>query len=78
MRFALSSKGSSDIITSTLQSIRKGKKTEIDYINGEFVKLGKEMNIPTPHNSKVIELIHKIEESQVFYSPNELSRLFDC
>ncbi len=76
LKFALTSKGSSDIITSTLQSIRKGKRTEIDYINGEFVKLGREIGVPTPYNSKVVELIHEIEESHVFYSPKDLSRLF--
>ncbi|MBU3915685.1 ketopantoate reductase family protein, partial [bacterium] len=63
LKYAMSSKGNSDIVTSTLQSIRKGKKTEIDYINGEFVKLGMRIGVQTPYNSKVVELIHTIEDS---------------
>jgi 2-dehydropantoate 2-reductase len=76
LRFALISKGNSEIITSTLQSIRNGKKTEIDYINGEFVNIGKRIGSQTPFNSKVVELIHKIERTHIFFTPKELSYHF--
>jgi len=69
-------KGDKDIITSTLQSLRKGKKTEIDYLNGEFVRLGRQTGIPAPFNSKVVELIHEIERTQKFHSPEDLVRIF--
>lgn len=69
-------KGDKEIITSTLQSLRKGKKTEIDYLNGEFVRLGRQTGIPAPFNSKVVELIHEIERTQKFYLPEDLVRIF--
>jgi len=69
-------KGDKDIITSTLQSLRKGKKTEIDYLNGEFVRLGRQTGTFAPFNSKVVELIHEIERTQKFYSPEDLIRIF--
>ncbi|NNF99362.1 MAG: ketopantoate reductase family protein [Desulfobacteraceae bacterium] len=76
LRYMMRSKGNSDIMTSTLQSIRMGQKTEIDYINGEFVKLGERLGIRTPFNAKAVELIQQIEESKVFLSPEQLKTHF--
>ena len=47
---------------SILQSIKRGKTTEIYYLNGEIVELGKRINHLTPYNSKAVEMVHKIEE----------------
>jgi len=47
---------------SILQSIKRGRATEIDYLNGEIVELGKRINHLTPYNSKAVEMVHKIEE----------------
>ena len=74
--YAMRSRGNSEIVTSTLQSLRKGKKTEIDYLNGEFVKLGKQIGCPAPYNTKVVELIHEIERRGSFYTPDALYKLF--
>ena len=41
---------------SILQSIKRGKATEIDYLNGEIVELGKRINQPTPYNSRAVEV----------------------
>jgi 2-dehydropantoate 2-reductase len=63
-------------LTSTLQSIRRGRPTEIDYLNGEIVAQGKMANMATPYNSMVVELIHEIERTHQFYSPSQLEKLF--
>ena len=63
-------------VTSTLQSIRRGRPTEIDYLNGEIVTQGKKLNIVTPYNSKVVELIQEIERTGQFYSPSHLENQF--
>jgi 2-dehydropantoate 2-reductase len=42
---------------SMLQDIEKGRKTEIDFLNGKIVSLGKEYGISTPVNSMLCELI---------------------
>ncbi len=52
----------SENLSSMLQDIRNGKKTEIDYINGAVVKLGQKHNIPTPVNSALVEKIHALEK----------------
>jgi 2-dehydropantoate 2-reductase len=68
--------GSLDTLTSTLQSIRRGRPTEIDFLNGEIVALGQQVGVATPYNSRVVELVHQVEQSQQFYSPVSLERLF--
>ncbi len=47
---------------SMLQDLEKGKKTEVDAINGAVCATGRKVNCPTPTNDKVVEIIHKIEE----------------
>lgn len=49
---------------SMLQDLEKGKKCEIEAINGVVVAYGKKFNVPTPCNSKVVEIIHEIEEGK--------------
>ena len=40
---------------STLQSLKRGSSSELDYLNGEIVTLGKEIGRPTPYNSGLLE-----------------------
>lgn len=49
---------------SMLQDLEKGKKTEIDYINGSICDFGKKYHVPTPFNNKVVSLIHDIEDGK--------------
>ncbi|MDH7499271.1 MAG: 2-dehydropantoate 2-reductase [candidate division NC10 bacterium] len=42
---------------SMLQDIDRRKRTEIDYINGAVVELGRELNIPTPVNEALTCLV---------------------
>jgi 2-dehydropantoate 2-reductase len=51
----------SDNITSMLQDFRRGRPTEIDFINGAIVKLGEKHGIPTPVNEFVTALIKALE-----------------
>jgi len=57
---------------SILQSIKSGKPTEIDYINGEIVRIASENNLKAPLNSKIAELVHRVEESKKFFKKGEL------
>jgi hypothetical protein len=41
-----------------LQDLEKGRKTEIDSINGFVVDRGREAAVPTPFNPLIVELIH--------------------
>jgi len=46
--------------SSMLQDIEKGKRTEIDYINGAIVKLGKKLKIKTPVNKTLTAIVKAI------------------
>lgn len=49
---------------STLQSLEKGKKTEIDIMNGYLAAKGLELGVPTPVNSWMTETIREIEDGK--------------
>ncbi len=51
-----------DNISSMLQDIRMGRPTEIEYINGAIVRMGKEKNIETPVNYILTLLIKGLAE----------------
>lgn len=47
-----------------LQDLERGRKTEIDFLNGYICKLGKKFGIPTPVNNRISDFIHKIESGE--------------
>lgn len=49
---------------SMLQDLEKGRKTEVDYINGIICEYGKKYHVPTLYNSRIVEMIHEIEEGK--------------
>ena len=62
VRYALgTAKATGDNINSMLQDVLAGKKTEIDSITGEIIRLGKELGVPTPSNESVYALVKAIE-----------------
>jgi 2-dehydropantoate 2-reductase len=44
-------------VSSMLQDIRRGRMTEIDYINGYLMNLGRELGVRTPYNHAVLDLV---------------------
>ncbi len=62
---------------SILQSIKRGRPTEIDYLNGEIVSLGKRFKVPTPLNTKIADLVHQVEKEHKFYLPEDLIRIIN-
>jgi len=57
---------------SILQSIKRGRSSEIDYINGEITRIASENKLKAPLNSKIVDLVHQVEESKSFLSKEEL------
>ncbi len=47
--------------SSSLQSLNRGKPTEVDYFNGYIARKGTEHGIPTPVNSRIVAMIKEIE-----------------
>lgn len=57
---------------STLQSIRRGQPSEIDYLNGAIVAAGRSAGVATPVNERMVALVHEVETTGRFLSPEEV------
>jgi 2-dehydropantoate 2-reductase len=47
--------------SSMLQDLERGKRTEVDYLNGAIVRLGKEAGVATPYNEVITGIIRVME-----------------
>jgi len=74
LRKKAESLGKVPVLGSTLQSIKRGANTEVDYLNGEIVNLGKKNGIPTPVNSLIVGLVHQVETIRKFLTIDELTQ----
>jgi 2-dehydropantoate 2-reductase len=50
---------------SMLQDVEKGKRTEIDFINGAISNLGKRMGVKTPLNNMLTSLVKGLEANRL-------------
>jgi 2-dehydropantoate 2-reductase len=55
--------------SSSLQSLQRGKPTEVDYYNGYIAKKGAELGVKTPVNSRIVEMIKEIEAKKRTIDP---------
>ncbi len=51
----------SQLKSSSLQSLERGQKTEIDYFNGYIERLGKSVGVPTPLNECLVQMVKELE-----------------
>ncbi len=47
--------------SSSLQSLERGKPTEIDYLNGFIIIKGDKFGVPVPVNTIIVNMIYQIE-----------------
>ena len=57
---------------STLQSIRRGSRTEIDYLNGAVVDAATQLGTDAPVNAVLVTLVHEVEQTGTFLSAGEV------
>jgi len=56
---------------SILQSIKRNKASEIDFINGEITRLAKQSNVEAPFNAKIVNMVHRVEDNKRFFTADE-------
>jgi 2-dehydropantoate 2-reductase len=56
------------LMGSTLQSLLRKRPTEIDYLNGEVVRLGRELDVATPLNAVMVGMVHQVEQTGRFWT----------
>lgn len=59
---------------SMLQDLEKKRDTEINYINGLICQKGRERNVPTPFNDKIVELVTEAQNRRGVNDCSYLSR----
>ncbi len=64
-----------DIKPSMLQDFERGRRTEVDFINGYVAQMGKQIGVPTAMNTAITELVHRIEQGQTQPHPARLEDL---
>lgn len=57
---------------STLQSIRRGQLTEIDFLNGAVVDAARAGGVPAPVNAAIVEMVHEVERTGTFLTPADV------
>jgi len=58
--------------SSSLQSLERGRKTEVDYYNGYIVEQGKAFSVSTPVNNKLKSMVNEIETGKRKIAPENL------
>ncbi|MDO8675192.1 MAG: 2-dehydropantoate 2-reductase [Candidatus Omnitrophota bacterium] len=61
---------------SILQSILRGKTSEIEFINGEAVRLAKGLHGHAPLNERVVDMVHEVERTGKFFSVEHVKNAF--
>jgi 2-dehydropantoate 2-reductase len=57
---------------SMAQDMEKGRRTEIEFMNGYIAAKGREVGIPTPNNQKLVDLVLKVQRGELKASPHIL------
>ncbi|ADK85511.1 2-dehydropantoate 2-reductase [Desulfarculus baarsii DSM 2075] len=63
------------IKSSSLQSLQRGRPTEVDYLNGYIVEKGKAFGVATPVNEAIVRMIKQIEEGSRRITPDNIAEL---
>lgn len=61
---------------STWQSVARARPTEVEYLNGEIVRVGKDLSVPTPLNALVMALVQRVAAERRHLTARELEQAF--
>ncbi|MDE2843704.1 MAG: hypothetical protein OXN21_10000, partial [Chloroflexota bacterium] len=57
------------------QDILKGRKTEVDYINGLVARKGRESGVPTPMNDAAVTMVKRLERGEMGPDPVNVGKM---
>jgi 2-dehydropantoate 2-reductase len=61
--------------SSSLQSLERGQRTEVDQLNGHIVATARRNGLEAPVNAALVDLVHRIEEGTLRPDPANLAAL---
>ncbi len=70
--------GYGDLKPSMLQDFERGRTTEIDFVNGYVVNLGRQLGVRAPANAAIVETVHAITRREIAPDPTLLGRILQA
>ena len=70
--------GRVDWRASMAQDVAKGRRSEVDHLNGLVADKGREAGIPTPVNHATVEVMRDIDAGRVQPDPSLIDRLIQA
>ena len=67
--FMSQSGGRVNWLASMAQDVHKGRRSEIDYMNGLICAKGRETGVETPFNDAIIEAMHGVDDGSITPGP---------
>ncbi|MEE4312649.1 MAG: 2-dehydropantoate 2-reductase [candidate division KSB1 bacterium] len=61
--------------SSSLQSLERGRSTEVDSLNGHIVDMAKQLHVPVPMNLRLISMVKDIENDKRKSDPDNLYQI---
>lgn len=74
-RLAETAKGGGEHRPSMGQDMVKGRRTEIQFLNGMVARKGEEIGIPTPANRALTEIVTRVERGELKPDPKHIQEL---
>ena len=62
---------------SILQSIMRGRASEINYINGQVLKMVRSPKDEAPLNARAVEMVHQVEQRKRYFTIEEIKEAFE-
>ena len=68
-------RGSRDQRPSMGQDMAKGRRTEIEYLNGFVVREGEQVGIQARANERLVDIVKKVERGELKQDPRHITEL---
>jgi len=65
-------------LASMAQDVKKGRRSEIDYMNGLVAQKGREFRVPTPFNDAIIDAMHGIDDGSLALDAGHVDRILQA
>ena len=68
-------RGSAEQRPSMGQDMAKGRRTEIEFLNGFVVREGEKVGLPARANERLVEIVKKVERGELQQDPRNITEL---
>ena len=76
--FLASRGGNVNWLASMAQDVKKGRHSEIDFMNGLVSQKGREVAVATPYNDAIVEAMHGIDDGSIKQGADNVERILNA